>query len=389
LVCLTPNKIVALLILADYLANCNGDCTTVDKTTLEFFKIDGVGLIDDTTIPGSWASDTLIANNNSWTVTIPSDITPGNYVLRHEIIALHSAGSVDGAQNYPQCVNLEVTGSGTATPAGVLGTALYTETDPGIEINIYQSLSTYIVPGPTLYSGAISAIQTGGASAATASTSVSSVATSAPVSDVGKEVTSTAAGVVPPSISSVSAVPTSIKATSGAPYLNTTLSPTRSREPSTSSPSPKTSAISATTPVPVVGIVSTTEALTSPTETETLTVIPVPTTPVAPSDPATIPAGTKLSDLLSWIAAFYNKFKGTSYTDATIARRHARDVAARQEIEKYDGARFAATCTESGFARPTGPPHRKGFFGPGPTGVFPSGVPLPTEARHFVKAEFP
>jgi len=154
----------------DYLANCNGDCTTVDKTTLEFFKIDGVGLINDTPTPGSWADDTLIANNNSWTVTIPSDIAPGNYVLRHEIIALHSAYDVGGAQNYPQCVNLKVTGSGTATPAGVLGTALYTETDPGIKINIYQSLSTYIVPGPTLYSGAVSASQTGAASVPTSST---------------------------------------------------------------------------------------------------------------------------------------------------------------------------------------------------------------------------
>jgi hypothetical protein len=29
-----------------YLASCNGDCTTVDKTTLEFFKIEEEGLID-------------------------------------------------------------------------------------------------------------------------------------------------------------------------------------------------------------------------------------------------------------------------------------------------------------------------------------------------------
>ena len=92
----------SLLILIDYLANCGGDCTTVDKTTLEWFKIDAQGLYDDTTVPGTWASDTLIANNNSWTVTIPSDIASGNYVLRHEIIALHSAGEADGAQNYPQ-----------------------------------------------------------------------------------------------------------------------------------------------------------------------------------------------------------------------------------------------------------------------------------------------
>jgi hypothetical protein len=95
----------------------------------------------------------LIANNNSWSVTIPTDIAPGNYVLRHEIIALHSAGESNGAQNYPQCVNLEISGTGTATPSGTLGTALYSEADPGILFDIYASLSTYDIPGPTLYSG--------------------------------------------------------------------------------------------------------------------------------------------------------------------------------------------------------------------------------------------
>lgn len=65
----------------DYLANCNGPCETVDKTTLEWFKIDQGGLISGSN-PGTWATDTLIANNNSWTVTIPSTIKAGNYVLR-------------------------------------------------------------------------------------------------------------------------------------------------------------------------------------------------------------------------------------------------------------------------------------------------------------------
>ena len=86
----------------DYLAKCSGECETVDKDTLEFFKIDQGGLVDDSAVPGTWASDQLIANNNSWTVKIPTSIAPGNYVLRHEIIALHSAGTADGAQNYPQ-----------------------------------------------------------------------------------------------------------------------------------------------------------------------------------------------------------------------------------------------------------------------------------------------
>ena len=43
-----------------YLARGSGECTTVDKTTLNFFKINATGLIDDTTVPGDWATDKLI-----------------------------------------------------------------------------------------------------------------------------------------------------------------------------------------------------------------------------------------------------------------------------------------------------------------------------------------
>ncbi|CAG7954103.1 unnamed protein product [Penicillium nalgiovense] len=134
-----------------YLASCNGDCTTVDKTTLEFFKIEEVGLIDGTNPPGTWAADDLIAAGDKWTVKIPSTIAPGNYVMRHEIIALHSAGQTNGAQNYPQCFNLEVTGGGSDVPEGTPGMELYTNTDPGILFDIYSSLTSYDIPGPALY----------------------------------------------------------------------------------------------------------------------------------------------------------------------------------------------------------------------------------------------
>lgn len=162
-----------------YLANCNGDCSTVDKTTLKFFKIDEGGLIDDTTVPGTWASDNLISNNNSRTVTIPSTIEAGNYVLRHEIIALHSAENTDGAQNYPQCLNLKVTGGGSDSPTGTLGTALYKDTDPGILVNIYQSLSSYTIPGPALYTGAASSSDSTTTAASVAATTTAAAATTA------------------------------------------------------------------------------------------------------------------------------------------------------------------------------------------------------------------
>lgn len=98
-------------------------------------------------------------NNNTWTVTIPSGIR-GNFVLRHEIIALHSAfdqDGEDGAQNYPNCINLKISGTGSEYPcrSGAdcrHGTELYSADDPGILINIYEVLSSYTIPGPKVWS---------------------------------------------------------------------------------------------------------------------------------------------------------------------------------------------------------------------------------------------
>jgi hypothetical protein len=137
--------------IVTYLAPCNGDCANVDKSTLEFFKIAETGLIDNSNPPGFWAADRLRENSGTWTVNVPGDIASGNYVLRNEIIALHSAGNEGGAQNYPQCINVEVTGGGSASPQGTPAVDMYESTDPGILISIYNKITNYVIPGPPLY----------------------------------------------------------------------------------------------------------------------------------------------------------------------------------------------------------------------------------------------
>ena len=232
----------------DYLAKCSGSCTNADKTSLEFFKIDQGGLVDDTTPPGTWASDQLIANNNSWVVTIPKSIAPGNYVLRHEIIALHSAGTQDGAQNYPQCINLQITGSGSDSPSGTLGTALYKADDPGILINIYTELSTYKIPGPSLIAGAVSMKQTtipfnGAGTVSTAaggsSASIPAASASATPASGGGAVASSAAGSysVPAPSSSVAG------AASGSSSFAASSSGAASSAPSYAAPSASSSVV--------------------------------------------------------------------------------------------------------------------------------------------------
>ncbi|CRK34082.1 hypothetical protein BN1708_019394, partial [Verticillium longisporum] len=127
-----------------YVANCGGDCSAADKATLEWVKIDEAGYNAETK---KWAATDLIANNNTWTTTVPATLAAGNYVFRHEIIAMHGAGAVNGAQNYPQCINIAVTGSGTDSPTGVVATKLYTAEDPGIHFEPYGDVSGYKIPG--------------------------------------------------------------------------------------------------------------------------------------------------------------------------------------------------------------------------------------------------
>ncbi|KAK2796050.1 hypothetical protein FQN52_000023 [Onygenales sp. PD_12] len=128
------------------------DWSSIDKTSLSWAKTAESGLISGSN-PGTWASDQLLANSLTWTTTIPASLAPGKYVLRHEIIALHSAGNANGAQSYPQCINLEVTGGGSASPGGTAATSFYTASDPGILFNLYGQFTSYPIPGPALWTG--------------------------------------------------------------------------------------------------------------------------------------------------------------------------------------------------------------------------------------------
>lgn len=58
------------------------------------FKIDESGLINGTIGDGYWGDGKMIAQNSSWTTTIPKTVPSGNYLIRFETIALHSLPAV-------------------------------------------------------------------------------------------------------------------------------------------------------------------------------------------------------------------------------------------------------------------------------------------------------
>lgn len=79
------------------------------------------------------------AGNSGVDYTIPACIKPGYYLVRHELIALHSAFSYPGAQFYPGCHQLKVTGSGSTTPSSLVAfPGAYAASDPGVTYNSYE-----------------------------------------------------------------------------------------------------------------------------------------------------------------------------------------------------------------------------------------------------------
>ncbi|KAG8767228.1 hypothetical protein FRC20_007812 [Serendipita sp. 405] len=99
-------------------------------TGLQWFKIYEDGLHSD----GTWAVDTLIANKGKVDFKMPVCVPDGEYFMRVELIALHGAGSLLGAQFYMECAQIRVTGGGSASPATVSFPGAYSQSDPGILI---------------------------------------------------------------------------------------------------------------------------------------------------------------------------------------------------------------------------------------------------------------
>lgn len=103
-----------------------------------------------------WGVDNMVSNGGWTTFTFPQCIAPGQYLLRMELLALHSAKSQGGAQFYQSCAQINVSGSGTFSPANTVSfPGAYSANDPGILINIYGPTGTpdnagkpYQAPGP-------------------------------------------------------------------------------------------------------------------------------------------------------------------------------------------------------------------------------------------------
>ncbi|KDQ10584.1 glycoside hydrolase family 61 protein [Botryobasidium botryosum FD-172 SS1] len=136
-----------------YLAKCNGPCSSFFGDG-PWVKISEAGYDPSQSVP--WAEERL-HNSGTWQHKIPKSLANGEYLFRSEILGLHAAGNSGGAQFYPACAHLVVTGgTGGTWPNGIKISGAYQKSDPGILVQLYQvtpSTPTYKIPGgPVLLS---------------------------------------------------------------------------------------------------------------------------------------------------------------------------------------------------------------------------------------------
>jgi hypothetical protein len=133
-----------------YMASCSGPCSSMNSDNLDWFKISERGLISGTQMSGIWGTGEVM-QLLSYTTTIPASLAPGEYLIRHELLALDVPNK---RQFYVSSAQVKVTGSGTKTPSSehtIKFPGVYSVTDPSINIDLYsataRTATTYKIPG--------------------------------------------------------------------------------------------------------------------------------------------------------------------------------------------------------------------------------------------------
>ncbi|TLD09432.1 uncharacterized protein PgNI_07727 [Pyricularia grisea] len=139
-----------------YLAKVD-NAASANPNSADWFKIDSVGFDSGSK---KWAVDTLIQNQGWHYFNLPSCVAPGQYLMRVELLALHSASRQNQFQFYSSCAQINVSGSGGFSPSQTVKfPGAYTATDRGILVNIYGangatdmsgSGGVYYPPGPAV-----------------------------------------------------------------------------------------------------------------------------------------------------------------------------------------------------------------------------------------------
>ncbi|KAK8042377.1 glycoside hydrolase family 61 protein [Apiospora phragmitis] len=123
-----------------------------------WFKIKDWGA----TFSGGQASWKL---DGSYSFNIPTCVPDGEYLLRISQLGIHNPWPAGIPQFYTSCAQIKVSGGGSASPGPTVSIpGAFKDTDPGYTANIYNGLTSYTVPGPSVFTCSGSGSGSGGGS---------------------------------------------------------------------------------------------------------------------------------------------------------------------------------------------------------------------------------
>lgn len=147
-----------------YMASCgDAGCANFTGTDsdgaapAEFFKIGELGRKQD----GTWfMADLTTGPDAALNVTLPIDMPAGEYLIRHELIAMQLGMTEGGAEFYPACLQIRLAAPSTSPAPLPSGSQVvqfpggYSDSDPGIlDAHVYDGPQyPYVFPGPALLS---------------------------------------------------------------------------------------------------------------------------------------------------------------------------------------------------------------------------------------------
>ncbi|RYO85979.1 hypothetical protein DL766_007243 [Monosporascus sp. MC13-8B] len=123
----------------------NGAAASASGVGAGWFKIDELNYEG-----GRWANEIMSAKDMKHSFKLPARLASGEYLLRSEMLALHGAQTVEGAQFYIGCAQLKITGPGGSCSPKISLPGAYNAQDPNIYIpNFYFGFdpTTYVAPG--------------------------------------------------------------------------------------------------------------------------------------------------------------------------------------------------------------------------------------------------
>ena len=123
-----------------YMAKAPSTAASYDGSGANWFRVWQKGATSITS-----SAITFDITSTQFTFTIPSSLPNGEYLVRIEHIALHSASSFGGAQFYISCAQIKVQNGGSGSPSPKVSIpGVYTGNEPGILINIYWPIVSII-----------------------------------------------------------------------------------------------------------------------------------------------------------------------------------------------------------------------------------------------------